>query len=114
MPRIVRNAKLDTRTARTALPRQDQPYWHHLSRGLSLGYRKAPRGNVWIAKLVKPGFREQKTLGPADDVLDRDGIHVLSFEDAQRMAFGWKVKLEAPETDSQPTVTVREALDRYE
>jgi hypothetical protein len=114
MPRLVRNSKLDTRTARALLPQNDQPYWHHLSRGLTLGYRKAPRGNVWLAKLVKTGYRKQETLGPADDVLDADGVHVLSFEQAQRQAFAWKAKLEAPETDGQPSITVREALDLYE
>lgn len=85
MARIVRNAKLDTRTARAGLPQG--LHWHHISNGFTLGYRKAPRSNVWIAKLVKPGFREQRTLGPADDVLDPGGVHVLSFGQAQRKAF---------------------------
>src|SRR5438045_765175 len=115
MPRLVRNTKLHTRTARAALPQRDQPHWHRLSRGLALGCRKAPKGNVWLAKLVKPPkFRQQETLGPADDVLDADGVHVLSFDQAQHKAFAWKVCLEAPTTDGQPTVTVREALDLYE
>ena len=114
MPRLVRSPKLSTRTARADLQQRDQPYWHALSRGLALGYRKAPKGNVWLVKLAKPAFREQKTLGPADDVLDADGVHVLSFEQAQHQAFEWKKKLETPENDDQPTITVREALDLYD
>jgi hypothetical protein len=111
LARIVRNAKLDSRSARTTLPQRDQPYWHRLSRGLSLGYRKAPKGNVWLVKLVKPGFRRQETLGPAEDVLDADGVHVLSFDQAQHKAFAWKAQVE---TAVDQPLTVREGIDRYE
>ena len=111
MARIVRNAKLDTRSARSGLTQRDQPYWHRLSRGLSLGYRKAPKGSVWIVKLVKPRFRRQETLGPADDALDPDGAHVLSFDQAQHKAFAWKADVEA--AVDQP-LTLGEAIDRYQ
>jgi len=78
MARVVRNAKLDTR--RAGLSHQKAPYWLAITRGFSFGYRKGPRGGVWLAKLVIPGrLRKENTLGPADDSLDPNGVTVLSF-----------------------------------
>src|SRR5206468_9006696 len=77
MARIVRNSKLDTRSARAeTLSQRRAPYWHPISPGFALGYRKAPKGGVWLAKLVKSRLlRRETTLGPADDALDPDGVH---------------------------------------
>jgi len=80
-----------------------------------LGYRKAPKGGVWLAKLVKSRLlRRETTLGPADDALDPDGVHILSFAQAQRKAFEWKAQTEAGIEGPQKPITVREAIEQYE
>ena len=83
MARTVRNLKLDTRSARAKLPIRDSIYWVSLAPGCALGYRKGPKGGVWIAKLAKAGLRTHKTLGPADDALDPDGVLAIGYADAQ-------------------------------
>src|SRR6476619_4003463 len=113
MARTVRNQKLDTRSARAKLAIRDSIYWTSLAPGCALGYRKGPKGGVWVAKLVRDGVRQQKALGPADDALDADGVLAISYVDAQRRAREWF------ETVSQPTVaatgpyTVADAVRDY-
>lgn len=117
MARTVRNAKLDTRSARatSSLKQRKSPYWVAISPGFALGYRKAPKGGVWLAKLVKPGvLRQETTLGPADDALDADGINILDFSQAQELAREWKKRIEHGIGASARPKTVREALDSYE
>ena len=50
MARSVRNAKLDTRSARAKLAARREPYWTVLSAGCALGYRRGAKGGTWIAK----------------------------------------------------------------
>ena len=116
LARVSRNAKLDTRSARAKnLARRKSAYWHPISPGFALGYRKQPKGGVWLAKLVIPGsVRKEQTLGPADDLLEPDGEHILSFAQAQRKAAEWKAQVEASVDAPQRPITVREAIDRYE
>jgi integrase len=89
MARTVRNQKLDTRSARSRLPINKSGYWVTVTKGCSVGYRKGTKGGVWLAKTVRPGFRRETTLGPADDVLDADGIAALNFGQAQEKARKW-------------------------
>ena len=44
MARTIRNAKLDTRSARAKLPAQKSAYWVSISRGFTVGYRKGAKG----------------------------------------------------------------------
>ena len=81
--------KLDTRSARAKLAIRNSIYWVSLAPGCALGYRKGPKGGVWIAKLAKAGLRTHKTLGPADDALDPDGVLAISYADAQTRAREW-------------------------
>jgi hypothetical protein len=48
----VRNPKLDTRSARAKLVMRDSLYWVPLAPGCALGYRKGPKGGVWVAKIA--------------------------------------------------------------
>jgi integrase len=112
MARTVRNPKLDTRSARAKLPMRDSPYWASLAPGCALGYRKGPKGGVWLAKLVLGGMREQTTLGPADDALDPDGVLSVSYAQAQTKARDWFATLARPEKPAGP-YTVRDALTDY-
>ena len=117
MARTVRNAKLDSRSARASskLKTRKSPYWVPISPGFALGYRKAPKGGVWLAKLVKPGvLRQEATLGPADDALDADGVYIFDFSQAQELAREWKKRIEHGIGASARPKTIREALDNYE
>jgi len=46
MARHVRNAKLDTRTARSKLEARREPYWTVIGKGAALGYRKGAKGGT--------------------------------------------------------------------
>jgi len=115
MARTVRNAKLDTRSARANLPQQKAPHWMPITRSFSIGYRKGAKGGVWLAKLVIADFRQEKTIGPADDALDPNGVTVLSYAQAQEKAREWKARIESEQAGGpRSPITVREALDSYE
>jgi integrase len=93
MARTVRNAKLDTRLARARLPAKKSAYWVSISRGFGVGYRKGAKGGMWLAKVVDGEFRQEATLGAADDALDADGERVLDYAQAQAKARDWLVSL---------------------
>jgi hypothetical protein len=103
MARIVRNAKLDTRSARAEnLTQRKAPYWHPVSPGFAMGYRKAPKGGVWLAKLVRPGLlRRETTLGPADDALDPDGVHILTSHKRKGKRLNGRPRLKLPASTSR-------------
>ena len=68
MARTVRNAKLDTRSARARLPAKKCGYRVSIARGFALGYRRGPKGSVWwLARLIDGKGRREAALGPADD-----------------------------------------------
>lgn len=79
MARTVRNAKIDSRSARAKLAAQKSAYWISISRGFAVGYRKGAKGGMWLAKTVDGAYRRETTIGPADDALDADGEHVLDY-----------------------------------
>jgi integrase len=118
MARTIRNAKLDSRSARTKLAEKKAAYWAALAPGCAIGYRKGRKGGVWIAKLVRPGFRREATIGPADDAFDADGTTALSFAQAQERARSWLTR-QAREAAGEPEAgigpyTVADALADYE
>src|SRR5215472_15988493 len=112
MARIVRNPKLDTRSARAKLAMRDPPYWMSLARGCALGYRKGPKGGVWLAKIVRDEMRRQTTLGSADDALDPDGVLAVSYAQAQTRARDWFAAVTKPANPTGP-YTVRDAVVDY-
>jgi integrase len=112
MARTVRNPKVDTRSARAKLPMRDSPYWVSLAPGCTLGYRKGPKGGVWLAKIVRDGLRQQTTLGPADDALDPDGVLATSYADAQTRAREWLATVTKPAHPTGP-YTVGDAVADY-
>ena len=89
MARTVRNAKIDTRSARSKLSANKSIYWTSISPGCALGYRKGAKGGVWVAKYVGYGLRKEKAIGPTDDVMDADGVAALSFAQSQEKAREW-------------------------
>lgn len=114
MARIVRNQRLDSRSARALLPMRHAPYWHALTRGRALGYRKGSKGGTWIAKYrTADGKREQLLLGAADDAFDGETSDVLSFAAAQAKARDWFEALDRDAGRRRPRYTVEDALDDY-
>ena len=87
MARTVRDAALETRTARVRLKPNGQPHYRGLEPGLHLGYRKPRRGaGKWLARLNVDGKYSYHPLGTADDFSDPDGAIILSYKQAQDAA----------------------------
>lgn len=111
MARTVRNAKLDTRSARAKLPAKKSGYWVPIARGFALGYRRGPKGGSWLARLIDSTRRHETTLGPADDVLDPDGERILDYGQAQAKARDWLASLD--DKSSAGPYLVNRCLDDY-
>ena len=80
MARTVRDAKLETRTARAALKPAGKPYYRAIDEGLHLGYRKGKTGGKWVMRrYVGKQTYAVDTIGAADDTLDADGGVIMSF-----------------------------------
>ncbi|TIU99945.1 MAG: site-specific integrase [Mesorhizobium sp.] len=92
MARTVRDARLDTRAARIALPMHDKPHWRMIEEGFHVGYRKGPRGGKWQARIFVDGKYVEKAIGIADDTADADGDIVLSWSHAQSAGRAWREK----------------------
>jgi integrase len=121
MARVVKNPKLDTRTARKELSARKAPYWTPITRGCALGYRKGAKGGAWVAKIVRDGLRRETRIGPADDVVDVDeqlaaeGSLALSHAQAQEEARKWFAKVAREEAGdaTADSFTVRDAVEEY-
>ena len=116
MARTKRDAKLDSRTARAALPARHAPYWTVLDRNTALGYRKGARGGMWIARFRDDATDERKqvTLGPADDHGEADGSAIFSYRQARSVALAWFAgKAAGGDAGDDGPYTVGKALDDY-
>lgn len=90
MPRIARDARLDTRTARAKFAPRREPYWRSIVEGLAVGYRRGKRGGSWLARAYSQDTgRSYAALGAADDTTEADGVAVLTFTEAQERARAW-------------------------
>jgi integrase len=84
MARTVRDAALESRTARARLKPNGKPYYRSIDPGLHLGYRKGVAGGKWVMRwYVGEGDYRLETVGLADDTADPDGVAVLDFKQAQ-------------------------------
>jgi integrase len=106
------------RAARIRLPQQHKPFWRSLEPGQALGYRKGPKGGMWLARLfLGHGRYAEGKLGPADDEPDTHGA--LDLSGATAKAREWcAARLKAIELDETPapppaSYTVRHAVDDY-
>ncbi len=122
MPRKVKDATLDTRTARERLKPRAEPYWRLLEQGLHLGYRRHRPAGVWVARrrkddAVGPGSKYvERKFGLADDSGDADGVRVLNFAQAQAAAREWAKAASIAAVggvDSSKPYSVNDALDDY-
>jgi integrase len=113
MARTLRDAKLDTRSARSRLKERREPYWRSISDGLAIGYRRGAKGGTWIARHYTPeAGRKFNSLGTADDIVDADGVHVFSFAQGQERARAWFADLARIVKATGP-YTVADALADY-
>ncbi len=116
MARTSRNPRIIKRTVRAKLPIRRDPYWHLIAEGQHIGYRKGVQGGTWIARIYdSANGRRFHSLGVADDTVDADGTHVLSFPQAQEAARTWFSALALADAGDVSTgpYSVRQAMDDY-
>jgi integrase len=113
MPRKIRDAKLESRSARLRLLIRKKPYTGpSLARGIMLLYRRNRTNGTWVIKAANGhGAYWTKGFAVADDFEDADGTHVLTFHQAgetgKALARG-----KTDTTDSKP-LTVADAVAAY-
>jgi integrase len=121
MARTIKDASLDSRTARTRLTPRGKPYYRQIEPGLHLGYRK-PRGRKgkpatsgqWVTRMYVGGQSYKvKKLGVADDFADADGIAILSFAQAQNKALERLKQGARDEAGIHGPLTVADAIRDY-
>ena len=118
MARTVRNAKIDTPSARAKLPKRREPYWVVLTKGCAVGYRRGKNGGNWIARWRNPeGKQQYHALGAADDALSQEesGGKALPYAEAQAAAREWFTKRgkEAKGTAKTGPYTVADTITDY-
>jgi len=91
MPRISRDARLETRQKRKSLPAKHEPYWRLIDKGFYLGYRKGKpdSSGTWIARLLVEGKYKKKSIGNADDYRDDNRVDTFGYKTAQAKARDW-------------------------
>ena len=122
MARTIKDALLDSRTARTRLTPRGKPYYRQITPGLlHLGYRK-PRGRKgkpatsgqWVTRIYVGGQSYKvKKLGVADDFADADGIAILNFAQAQNKALERLKQGARDEAGITGPFTIAEAVRNY-
>jgi integrase len=88
MARKVKDAELDTRTARDKLKPRGKPYYKTIDKGLHVGYRKL-RGasGTWVVRFyVGDENYVVERIATADDRSDANGHDVMDFFQAQDAA----------------------------
>jgi integrase len=109
MGKQVLDVKLSSREARSKLERKHDPRWREIIPGLHIGYRKGKRGGVWYGrKYLDEGKYQKWRLGIADDIVDSDGIEVLTFTEADA-----KVRLGPSGTAGGKVDTVNDVMTYY-
>ncbi|WLA44961.1 hypothetical protein QIH80_23775 [Bradyrhizobium elkanii] len=112
MARTIKDALLDSRTARSRLRARGKPYWRGLEPGLHLGYRKPLSGaGRWLARhYIGHQAYEVETIATADDFSDPDGVAILSFGQAQTLARSRMVARAHTAVGKTKPLTVKDAI----
>ncbi len=114
MARTIRDAKLETRTARLRLKARKKPYFTGTGKaGVLLGYRRTAAGNgSWVVKRYRGrgtyGLYETETFAQADDYSDSDGPAILDYFAAMKRLRG-----ELSEIQRSKRFTVSDAVTDY-
>ena len=114
MARRIRDASLESRSARLRLPVCKKPYpGPLLARGIKQEYRRNKGAGSWIAKVANGhgGYWTKALPGVADDFEDADGKRVLNYFQAQQAIL---VLAHGPGETGDKPATVAEALTAYE
>jgi integrase len=96
MARTVKNPQMQNRTQRAKIAARPDPYWHLIAEGQHLGYRKTgEKQGTWIARYYNKETKKRRweALGAADDSVEANWTHVLSFTDALNAAQAWIKKV---------------------
>src|SRR6185312_14196304 len=117
MARTVRDANLETRTARLRLSIRSEPYWRGLEKGFALGYRRRSKGGTWLARrrLADCGYAEHR-IASTDDLQDADGVAIFDYGQAQGAAREWwraEHRREEGHDTRQGPFTVADAIADY-
>ena len=117
MARRVRNASLETRTARLKLTPRGLPYWVNLEQGLHLGYRRLKSTGRWVVRFYlgreSAKAYEKKVIAQADDYSDADGVRILTYDQAQAKARSLNKRRLFAEAIEGGAYTVQRAIDDY-
>lgn len=113
--RTVRDANLESRTARSRLRARGKPYYKGIEPGVHLGYRKPLSGSGrWIARHRAGQGYQVEVIAVADDYSDPDGVAVLSFAQAQAKARDRMVaRAHQAAGKHHGPYTVADAMDAY-
>jgi integrase len=120
MARKVRNASLESRSARDKLEARGKPHYCTIEPGLHLGYRR-PKGvagrprvsGKWVVRHYVGGQAYVvETIATADDFSDADGVAVLTFWQAVDVARQRMVS-RAHSAAGKGPCTVATAIERY-
>jgi integrase len=115
MARTIRDAKLETRAARSRLEPRGKPYYKSLEPGLHLGYRKPVSGaGKWVLRHYVGGEAYAvETIATADDFSDADGVAIRDFRQAQTVARERMVQRARTAAGVSGPWTVADAMDAY-
>jgi integrase len=115
MARTIRDANLETRTARSRLKARGKPHYRTIEPGLHLGYRKPLSGaGKWVVRhYIQDQAYEVKTIATADDNADADGVAILDFKQAQEEARARMVKRAHQKAGKTGPYLVADAMEDY-
>jgi integrase len=112
VPRMPREAKLETREGRKRLKAKKEPYWRQIHTGLHIGYYKGAKSASWVVRTWEGGQNNTKKIGLADDYADADGREVLSYGDAVKVAMSGGIH-EVRASTARSGYTVAECVKDY-
>ncbi len=102
--------KIDSVTARDKLKPRREPYWHRITKGCFLGYRKmtAGTGGAWVVRTLDQdtGGQKYRSLGGFPELPDHQ-----RFDAAQRACQEWLKHLD--KGGITQAKTIRDACDNY-
>jgi hypothetical protein len=107
----IRNATLESATARLTLPIARPAHWVRLAPGIHLGYRRCAGPGSWS---VRNATGRVKRIALADDYEPAAPPMVLDYWGAQEMARAFLRQEPGTPVDPSLPITVDEALTRYE
>ena len=98
--------KIDSKSSRIKLPVRAEPYWHKLTRGNFIGFRRTENGGNWIARMrTESGKQIYSSFGELSDVHFQD-----QFDEAKKLAEKW---FSNQGENTKSGYTIQDAIDDY-